>query len=99
MQKRADGIGAWRALVHEFEPETAGRYCAMLANILTPPWTEDIPFMDQLLAWEKLIGDYEMIAGAAVPDLIQCAVVQRWATKEVKEVLRVTPIDIGLDCA
>eukprot|EP00972_Heterocapsa_arctica_P077460 11425656-Heterocapsa_arctica.AAC.1 len=43
----------------------------MLANILTPPWTEDQPFMDQLLAWEKLIGDYEMITGAAVPDMIK----------------------------
>eukprot|EP00972_Heterocapsa_arctica_P113075 16435190-Heterocapsa_arctica.AAC.1 len=31
--------------------------------------------------------------------MIKCAVVQRWATKEVKEVLRVTPIDIGLDFA
>eukprot|EP00972_Heterocapsa_arctica_P095236 14045114-Heterocapsa_arctica.AAC.1 len=86
MQKRADGIGAWRALVREFEPETAGRYCAVLANVLTPPWTEDAgPFMDQLLAWEKLIGDYETIAGADVPDMIKRAVVQRWATKEVKE--------------
>eukprot|EP00972_Heterocapsa_arctica_P087601 12916523-Heterocapsa_arctica.AAC.1 len=70
----------------------------MLANILTPPWAEDAgPY--QLLAWEKLIGDYEMIAGAAVSDMIKCAVVQRWARKEVKEVLRVTPIDIGLDYA
>eukprot|EP00972_Heterocapsa_arctica_P107827 15881058-Heterocapsa_arctica.AAC.1 len=40
-----------------------------------------------------------MIASAAVPDMIKCAVVQRWATKEVKELLLVTPIDIGLDYA
>eukprot|EP00972_Heterocapsa_arctica_P087503 12903992-Heterocapsa_arctica.AAC.1 len=82
MRRRADGVGASRALVQEFEPESAGRYCAMLANILTPPWTEDVPFMDQLLLWEKLIADYEIIAGAAVPDMIKCAVVQRWSTRD-----------------
>eukprot|EP00972_Heterocapsa_arctica_P076509 11286037-Heterocapsa_arctica.AAC.1 len=67
MKKRADSAGAWRALVQEFEPESAARYCAMLANILTPPWTDDQPFKDQLPAWDTLIGDYEMIAGATVP--------------------------------
>ena len=54
--KRADGVGAWGALVREFEPETAGRYCAMLTSILTPRWTPDEPFMDQMLEWEHMIA-------------------------------------------
>eukprot|EP00972_Heterocapsa_arctica_P113897 16439683-Heterocapsa_arctica.AAC.1 len=39
MVRRADGCGAWRRLVMEYEPESAGRYCAMLSGILVPAWS------------------------------------------------------------
>eukprot|EP00972_Heterocapsa_arctica_P094243 13897926-Heterocapsa_arctica.AAC.1 len=84
MVRRADGCGAWRKLVAEYEPESAGRYCALLRGILVPAWSGDKPFLDQVLVWEKQISEYEMAAGAVIPDRIKCAVLQRRAPAAVQ---------------
>eukprot|EP00972_Heterocapsa_arctica_P083023 12233888-Heterocapsa_arctica.AAC.1 len=32
----ANGMAAWKRLVGEYEPDLAGRHCAVLAGLLTP---------------------------------------------------------------
>eukprot|EP00972_Heterocapsa_arctica_P040894 6027085-Heterocapsa_arctica.AAC.1 len=81
----------------EYEPESAGRYCAMLSGILVPACSSDKPFLDQVLIWEKQIAEYELAAGVAIPDPIKCAILQQWAPAPVQNVFRLTPLDLGQD--
>eukprot|EP00972_Heterocapsa_arctica_P006633 970746-Heterocapsa_arctica.AAC.1 len=47
--KAANGMAAWKRLVGEYEPDLAGRHCAVLAGLLTPDWSGKAAFIDQLL--------------------------------------------------
>ena len=87
----ASGLHAWRRLVEEYEPEEAARYCAVLSSLLMPEWKEDLPlqqFMEQLLAWERRVIEYEAAIGAPMPDTYKCAVVMRRALRMVRGFLR-----------
>eukprot|EP00972_Heterocapsa_arctica_P033162 4878965-Heterocapsa_arctica.AAC.1 len=94
--KSVNGMVAWKRLVSEYEPELAGRRCAVLAGLLTPDWTSKTaqPFIDQLLEWERRLAEYELAKKVLVPDPFKCAVVLRWAPAKVREFLRISPIDL-----
>ena len=94
---RADGASAWRSLVQEDEPDEASRHCALLVGLMSPDWKEGVPFVDQLLAWEKRLTEYEVAAVATAPDTFKCAIVMKYAPKSVKEFLRITPEDLTRD--
>ena len=48
-----NGYEAWRRICTEYEPATPVRYTSMLTGILSPSWTEQRPFAEQICAWEK----------------------------------------------
>ena len=92
--KQSNGEAAWRRLVMEYEPDLAGRHCAILAGLLTPTWTDRRAFVDQLLDWEFKISEYELATHVPVPDAFKCAVVLRWGPVKVREFLRLSPVDL-----
>ena len=88
------GLEAWRCLVKEYEPAVATRYCAVLAALLTPVWTETGGFMEQLVEWERRLRQYEAMAGEKLSDALKCAVVTAKAPHRVKDFLRLSPTDL-----
>ena len=50
----------------------------------------------QFLDWERQIDEYTELGNAIIPDEVTCAIVLRWAPKEVKEFLRNT---CSIDCS
>eukprot|EP00972_Heterocapsa_arctica_P084847 12498487-Heterocapsa_arctica.AAC.1 len=83
----------------EYEPDLAGRHCAILTGLLTPTWTDKRAFIDQLLDWEFKIAEYELATHVPVPDAFKCAVVLCWAPLKVREFLRLSPVDLTSSCA
>ena len=53
---KKDGAIAWHDLVLEYEPPLAVRWCAQLAELLTPDWTgrSNQEFPEALMTWEPL---------------------------------------------
>eukprot|EP00972_Heterocapsa_arctica_P056450 8328357-Heterocapsa_arctica.AAC.1 len=87
-------MAAWKRLVGEYEPDLAGRHCAVLAGLLTRDWSGKAAFIDQLLEWERRLAEYELATKVLVPDPLKCAVVLRWAPPRVREFLRISPVDL-----
>ena len=84
------GLEAWRCLAKEYEPAVATRYCAVLAALLTPVWTETGGFMEQLVEWGRRLRQYEAMAGEKLSDALKCAVVTARAPNRVKDFLRLS---------
>ena len=87
------GLEAWRCLVRDYEPAVATRYCAVLAALLNPVWTDVGAFIEQLTGWERKVRQYEAMTGERLADTLKCAVVMAKAPSKVKEFLRISPED------
>ena len=72
-----NGLEAWRVMCRESEPKVAARTAAMLSAILSPTWMSSRSFLEQLLEWERQIGQYETTTLKVVDDETRCAVVAR----------------------
>ena len=86
-----NGYEAWRRICVEYEPATPVRYTSILTGILSPSWTEQRPFAEQLLAWERAIDMYEAASGQRVTDDVRVATMLKYAPAAVKMFLRLTP--------
>eukprot|EP00972_Heterocapsa_arctica_P008560 1248816-Heterocapsa_arctica.AAC.1 len=53
--------------------------------------------MEQLLAWERRVIQYEGSTGAPMPDSYKCAVVMNKAPKDIRTFLRGHPEDFAQD--
>ena len=69
---------------------------AMLVSLMQPNWKEGENFKEQFLDWERQMDDYTELGNATIPDEFPCAIVFRWAPKEVKQFLRNT---CTIDCS
>ena len=58
-----DGYVAWQALCRELQPSSRQRSVALAQTILSFPQFEKGKTLDGLLAFEKLIEDYERVSG------------------------------------
>ena len=56
--RNADGCCAWQRLVTEYDPDVPSRHCAVLSALLTPLWKVELPFLDQLYAWEEAVAQW-----------------------------------------
>ena len=93
------GLEAWRKLVLEYEPRLATRHCAMLTAVLTPSWSEGAPFLEQLVAWERQVSQYEEASGEQVADSVKCAVITSKAPAMIRQFLQLSPVDYTEDYA
>ena len=88
-----NGYEAWRRICTEYEPATPVRYTSMLTGILSPSWTEQRPFAEQIFIWEKAIDMYEAASGQRVADDVRVATMLKYAPAPVKMFLKLTPPD------
>ena len=74
---RHHGVKAWNALVQEYEPNLAARFCAQLSAILVPDWKnrDDADFTELLLKWERSVNEYEIATCVPMPPAYKCAIV------------------------
>eukprot|EP00972_Heterocapsa_arctica_P057913 8543973-Heterocapsa_arctica.AAC.1 len=91
------GLEAWRRLVYEYEPPLATRFCAVLAALLTPTFTANTDFIDQLTDWERRVRNYEAMSGERMADTLKCAVVSSKAPIKIREFLRQSPVELTAD--
>ena len=96
---RHHGVKAWNALVQEYEPNLAARFCAQLSAILVPDWKnrDDADFTELLLKWERSVNEYEIATGVPMPPAYKCAIVQNNAPPLVQELLRCHPEELMQD--
>ena len=85
-----NGFEAWRKLVQENAPRTAGRRFAMLTAVLQPGFgrSEDT-FEEGWKMWEHQIELYEGVAGSKLDDDVKVSVVMREAPQKLRENLLV----------
>ena len=94
LTQRGNGHLAWRKLCEEYEPSVSTRHLSMLVGVLTPRWSEDGCFTDQLMQWERHLAEYEAASGEAVPGAVRCAIVSRWAPERIKAWIRTAPTEV-----
>ena len=90
---RHHGVKAWDALVQEYEPDLAARFCAQLIAVLDPDWKDrdDADFTELLLKWERSVYEYGVATGVPMPPAYKCAIVQRHAPPLVQSLLHAHP--------
>ena len=91
----ANGLEAWRLLTLEYEPRTVARSTAMLAGILTPKWNEVAAgdFMETILQWEKMVEDYNLVAGVPLGDAVKIAVLTQYAPPYIRKFIQLSPVE------
>ena len=52
---RNNGAEAWRLLKSEYEPAIAGRFAAVLQSLLSPAFSPNRDFLEQLTEWETAV--------------------------------------------
>eukprot|EP00972_Heterocapsa_arctica_P108081 15917545-Heterocapsa_arctica.AAC.1 len=73
-----NGLEAWRLFCKEYEPNNSARCAAMLTGLLSPVWDPTVDWVDQWLAWEHAVAQYEEASGTRLGDGVKCATVARW---------------------
>ena len=63
----------------------------MLTGILSPAWTEQRQFAEQILAWEKAIDMYEAASGQRVADDVRVATMLKYAPAPMRMFLKLAP--------
>eukprot|EP00971_Amphidinium_carterae_P177772 3526078-Amphidinium_carterae.2 len=96
MTERGNGFEALKKLYKEYRPRAAVSKHNLLQAVIQPSWWQDNahsrrPFMDVLLDWEDLIGQYERDTGERISSAIKCATVLGYAPTKVKTVLSAAP--------
>eukprot|EP00972_Heterocapsa_arctica_P082256 12122408-Heterocapsa_arctica.AAC.1 len=94
---KKNGIAAWHNLVAEYEPALATRWCAQLAELLSPgDWSAKKPaeFLEALMTWERKVAEYEISTGVRMPEPYKCATIMRHAPVAIRQFLRMHPEDV-----
>ena len=93
---KKDGAIAWHDLALEYEPPLAVRWCAQLAELLTPDWTgkSNQEFLEALMTWERQVSEYGVATGLPMLDPYKRAVILRHAPEGLRNFLRAHPEDV-----
>ena len=63
-----NGLQAWRRVKREYKPEVAPRHNAMPISLLTPKFSSDRPFTEQITEWGRNIDEYRKANGRVFGD-------------------------------
>ena len=84
------GFEAWRQLVAENAPKTAGRRFAMLQAVLQPGMSDNpAKFEETWKSWEHLVDVYENLSSSKLDDDVKISVVLREALQKLRDRLLV----------
>ena len=59
-----EGFEAWRKLVKNFDPQSAGRRRNILKSLMNPPQAQLAELRSQIEKWEKRISEYKRRSGS-----------------------------------
>eukprot|EP00971_Amphidinium_carterae_P345847 6487010-Amphidinium_carterae.1 len=79
-----NGFLAWRALVREYKPSIASRHNALLVAAMTPKFTQDRSFSEQLTEWKRLLEEYRRATNKDLADDVKIAILTTSAPANVR---------------
>ena len=83
-----DGFKAWQALCRELQPSTRQRSLALAQTILSFPPFEKGKTLENLLAFEKLVEDYERITDIAYSNELKMGTLLRCLPQHLRQHLQ-----------
>ena len=95
-----DGREALRRLDAEYRPSYKGRQMALLRQIMHPRLgsaSTDAEYLDKLSEWQKLVEEYERVAGGQLDSTVKTATLVEEAPQGLQEHLRLRSEEIGND--
>eukprot|EP00971_Amphidinium_carterae_P347984 6490256-Amphidinium_carterae.1 len=68
-----NGFQGWRALTAAYKPAIASRHNALLVAVMTPRFSSEKLFSEQLTEWKQLIQEYRKATGKELDDGVKAA--------------------------
>ena len=72
-----DGFRAWQGLCREFQPKTRQRELGIIQALVAFLQFEKGKILERIMKYEKLVGEYERLAGSSLDENLKIATVVR----------------------
>ena len=91
LAKEKDGFKLWRALVQEYEPSSRQRSLAIAQTLSNyPAFTNSKTVLEQILAYEQLVQQFEEISSSVYPAELKIATLVKCSNQKLREYLQLT---------
>ena len=80
-----NGFEVYRLLCQRYNPRTDGKFLVLLNSIIEFQFGTDKEFLDNLVAWETMIDNFEADADEEISPQIKCAILSNRAPKELRK--------------
>ena len=91
MAKEKDGFRLWKALLQEFEPTTRQRSLAIAQALSNyPSFVGSKTILEQILAYEQLVQQFEDVSGSAYAAELKIATLVKCSHHKLREHLQLT---------
>ena len=90
---QGSGWRVWRRLIDEYEPDLPTRRVSLLSGLLQAQFSAE-RFDEELLAWERLVANYELLTGTALPPELKCTIVFQGAPSATRAFLEYLPSEV-----
>ena len=83
-----DGFRAWQGLCREFQPKTRQRELGIIQALVAFPQFEKGKILEGIMKYEKLVGEYERLAGSSLDENLKIATVMRCCPGQLRQHLQ-----------
>jgi len=82
--RSANGLEAYRLLSRRWNPSSKGRNLTKLSKVLHWDFGDATKMLDNLVAWESAVEDWENVTQEKLGDSVKCAIIAERAPAEVR---------------
>ena len=83
-----DGFRAWQQLCREFQPQTIQRELGLIQALVAYPVFEKGKIMESVMKYERLVSDYERLAGSSLDENLKIATLIRCCPNQLRQHLQ-----------